>query len=282
MNNLNNIVIIILTTLILFSCEEKKENDLSKENIKGNVKTIIERTFDVNKKNNDTVFRGNVYYTNFNKDGFKINLKIISKNRNYVELYKYDSVYNLTNWKCFENEKLVFETINKYDKNNNLIEKTEFEFNKYRFKYIYTYSKDSVTEIRFNKFGKMISKTVKILDKKKREIEKLFYNYENILEHKTFFKYNRKNLMTKKINIQFMKMDNKENDSTRILEIVTKYNYEYDKNSNWTKIYSSLSKKDTTFFNYKYEDVNKNWTEQIYNSPYSENLQIIKRKYLYY
>ena len=44
-----------------------------------------------------------------------------------------------------------------------------------------------------------------------------------------------------------MKMDNKENDSTRILEIVTKYNYEYDKNSNWTKIYSSLSKKDTTF-----------------------------------
>lgn len=275
--------IFFLTLSLFISCKKKIENDLYKENLNGNIKTIIETSFSLKKSNNDTIDNLTTRKINYNKKGYLTQIKTTSKNSNSIENFIYDNFNNLTNQNYYEKNILFYSNTNKYDKENNLIERNVFNYPRQNLKSIYinNLTKDTVTILTYNKLNKLIHKKVTILkgNLKKQEID---YNGLDTLENKKLYKYNNNGLLIERTDIQFMKLYDKDNNSYNNFKNVTKYYYEYDKNNNRTKIYSSLSKKDTTFFDYKYDDINNNWTEQIYNSPYSRDLQIKKRKYLYY
>ena len=106
---MKKLLLILLCLPMIFSCGEKKENDLTADNIKGKVKELIETSFNVKEAFGD-----------LEKDDFKSKWKSkYDEDGNRTESSSYDKDGELSyKWKFKYNE---------FDKKNNWIVRTEYD-----------------------------------------------------------------------------------------------------------------------------------------------------------
>lgn len=223
--------IIVLFSILSIACDsEKRENDLTRENLKGKVKSVKEISYYTEEKFGDPIksekynqaelyFNEQGYFTEKNKhfktetqskETFKYNNQgnIIEKkeffNSSWLNstrittyTYQYDDKENLIEEKeNDENEKLKSRKVFKYDKKNN---KTQYEWygsdeNLWE-KYTYKYDERG-NQIELNEFSAdniLMRKYIYKYDEKGNQIEESKYNSDGKLEEKFIFKYDNNN-----------------------------------------------------------------------------------------
>lgn len=279
--------IVTIASLLFFSCNKSKEikNDLDKENLSGNVKSVTENYFFAVEKFGEIVkgdafrdFLGelmNSSYIEFNNNGYIIKSFSIFKEKNHyndknqlilkqylsddlktanTETYKYDN-----NGYLIESNEDLSKNKSKYlnDKDGNCIELNQYDsignlFHKVKTNISYNKEGDRIEEQKsYNDDGSFFSHLKTIFDKKGNEIESCFYDESGKIYQKINSKYNSKNLL---------------------IEYTEKQEYQKNVCEGWTKL-----------IEYKYTkfDSNKNWTEKIeYRNR--KPVKIIERKIVYY
>lgn len=279
--------IVIIASLLFCSCNKSKEikNDLDKENLSGNVKSVTENYFFAVEKFGKIVkgdafrdFLGELMdssYIEFNNNGYIIKSFSIIKEKNHYNdknqlilkqylsddlktantvTYKYDN-----NGYLIESNEDLSKNKTKYlnDKNGNCIELNQYDsignlFNKGKTKISFNKEGNRIEERKsYNDDGSFSHHSKTIFDKNENEIESCLYDESGKIYEKINSKYNSQNLLT---------------------EMIVKQEYIENVCEKWTKLY-----------NYKYTkfDSNKNWTEKI-EYENGKPIQIIERKIVYY
>jgi len=291
---MKNFGFLFLIIISITSCQtpSKMNNDLSELQLKGKVKSIKEKTYEVVMKNGN-IAKGKLIgaYTNttFNKKG---NIVIESTYNNVDELLKLDSLtYNVDGYSIIKksydsndflymkiNEKLnrkgqLIETIEKnfyvnesprkwvydYDENGKLKETNSFEVTESNEVFIckWVYKNDTknnfVEEIRYNKDGFYEWKQTSKYDSADNLIEESNYDSGNNLTSRIIRKYDEKrNLIKSQI---FHGID----------VLYNKTSFSYDDFNNLTTINeydSSEVLKTHTTYEYTYDQSN-NWIKRI-------------------
>lgn len=269
--------IITITSLLFFSCNKSKEikNDLMKQNLNGNVKSITENSFFALEKFGEIIkgdsFR-NTYgeltdnsYIEFNNNGYIVkSFSFLSKKNEYNVKNQLIAKQHLSE----DLKKIVSTETYKYDDKGYLIESNN-DYSKYKSKYLNDKNGNCIesniydstgnlfykskTNIRFNKKGDRIedrksyngygtpsSHRIKIFDKSGNNIEECSYFDNGEILAKTISKYNENNLL---------------------IELI------YGR----TKIECEYRKFDT----------NNNWTEEV-KFKNGKAIEIIERKIVYF
>jgi hypothetical protein len=279
--------IITTASLLFFSCNKSIEikNDLEKQNLYGNVKSITENNFFAVKKFGEIVKGDNFRntfgelidssYIEFNTNGYiSKSFMFLNEKNDYndknqlitkqylskdlktasTETYKYDNKgYLIESNNNFSKDKTKYLNdidgncieLNQYDSIGNLFYKVKTNIS-------YTKEGDRIEERKsYNDDGSFSSHLKMIFDKNGNEIESCHYDESGKIYQKINSKYNSQNLL-----------------------IEYKERQEYQKNvcEGWTKL-----------IEYKYTkfDSNKNWTEKI-EYKNGKPVEIIERKIVYY
>lgn len=291
---LKNYYLIVISSLLLFSCKNTDEikNDLEEQNLNGWVKSIKQNTYYAVSKFGEIVKGGKYFdeflgesatsfsfensYTEYNKNGY-----LIKSFAFFKETFIYDKKNKLIEKRYYSDDfkKFSLEKF-KYDSNGLLIESNNFT-------YINLDSLSSKTKYKYDDEG--------------NNVELNQYNSNGDLTNKAKNKYENKNL------IEMKSYDDDGSESSH-------FKYVYDKNNNqikvnlidesgktYEKIESKFNDKNqiiaekdiqeaiinvceskTTIKEYKYTkyDSNKNWIEKI-EFKNSKPLYIIERKIEY-
>ena len=129
-------VLLLFLVLVLSCSTNKKENDLEKKNLKGNVKYVREILFTTIDKfgeiSKGDIESDNNSYTLYNNKGNKIELNVYNSDGSldYKYTYKYDDKGNKIEWNVYNSDgSLNYKETSKYvyDSNNNWIKKFEFQ-----------------------------------------------------------------------------------------------------------------------------------------------------------
>ena len=243
---------------LFYSCESSPKNiDLTEYNVRGKVKSIREESFYFSKEGDRedsrqtlVSFDLNVHITEqiiFQPDG-SIMLKTTTK---YYDTYRMDSTYDNRNVlmgvrkKVYNDQGLLirehstnkmgnypknqFNIAYKYDNNNNLIEKVEYNdkrklTSKEEYKYNTT---NKLVEIReYNSLNQCEGYDTYKYDRNGNKIESKYYNFfSRKFTYIHAYQYNDKGDVTREISNNLAKNESYSSDMS----------YEYDINENWTK-----------------------------------------------
>jgi hypothetical protein len=216
-------LLVFLATFSLSSCSvNKTDNDLTKENLKGKVKTLFEQhcSFD-SIENKDT---GNSKITCNHKTK-----RIFDERGNTIERNWYYSDWHDLSGKLESKKTFI------YDNKGNIIENEEWEFGRLssKYKYKYDFNRNLIEENYYKPEGVLISKETYKYDGKRNRIEVNRYKYDGSLEWKFTYKYDNKN----------NKIEEKWHSDAG--ELYKKQTYKYDNNKNkieekWYKSDESL------------------------------------------
>ena len=153
------IVLGFVFALLIMGCNSKqKENDLTKNDIKGDVKSIIEERHSATVRFGEIEkeTRKSYYEVDFNEDG---NLKVISS---------YDSDGSVDGKRTFE-----------YDEEGNKVEEIEYNSDgSIDYKYTYEYDEEGnlEEEIRYDSDGSIFGKDKFEYDEEGNKVEEIEYN----------------------------------------------------------------------------------------------------------
>ena len=235
--------------------QTNKKTDLSKDDIKGNVKYIEESTYNQNENIKvDRVYRlkkynkdGNIEYEltkgseifpgfskelrkfayKYDKKGKKILCDRTEGDSDGIDKYVYDEKGNKIEYNSYgKKDTLVCTRKYKYDGNGNLIDFRLYFGDSFNNGRIYEYDKKGIlikeTSIGIMPDGHYFQYKY---DEKGNKIESYFYNSEDSLKNRTTYKYDEFGNVVMENN--FKGFDSPESK--------TAYNYKYDINSNWTR-----------------------------------------------
>ena len=242
-----------ITTCLFFavicSCSTNKnitDNDLTKRNLKGSVKTVTELNFELIADGNDLI-KGNKSINadpdvvlHFNKNGFLTKKQVLNFDGSVMNTYIYE-----------------------YDKNNQLIKET---------KYTATENIDRVFTFTYQN-GKLKSQTIHTALGGVESVDKFSYPTATLMRQETFdksenpmyffdYEYDKNKNMTKKVwhvNNNIVQMLYVYNDKNQLVQqteinendIETKWQYTYDEHGN-------ITQEITTFFDES--QINKDMT----------------------
>lgn len=290
---MKKLFLFFLVLFLAIGCsDEKPENDLSKENLFGKVKSVETTKYQVIDSLGTIVKDGISRYEptvldEYNEFGNleKTKKYILDNPNRYARVsYTYNEINKLIKEDYYSiDDSLTGEVSYKYDENNNLIEMiTNNEYKRFNLKYIYKYdNQNNLIEELFYGDSTYVykGKELKKYNSKNKITESNQYNSKGNLSYRRF--YDRKENLTEKIeydslNVRFKrtyKYDDKGNLTEHIKmndkgEILLKsvYKYKYDKKGNWTeKMYLE----------------NENHLKGIYRAGYLSEY-IIERKIEYY
>jgi hypothetical protein len=285
--------IITIAIVLFYSCNKSKEikNDLEKDNLYGNAKSITEKTFFAVEKFGEIV-KGDKYWYDFvsisEYDEWVFNSYVEFNNKGYIiksfSFFKEVNDYNDKNqlrtkqylskdlktastvtYK-YDNKGYLIESINNFskdktkylnDKDGNCIELNQYDsignlFNKVKTNISFNKEGDRIEERKsYNDDGSFSFHLKTIFDKNGNEIESCSYDESGKIHQKINSKYNSQNLL---------------------IEYTEKLEYQKNVNEGWTKL---IEHKYTKF------DSNKNWTEKI-EYKNGKPVEIIERKIVYF
>ena len=271
----------ILLLISLTGCATKKKTDLQNLALQGNVKQMIELQYLAVEKFGK-VEKGDPYRTegwdvvmNFNERGYYSKIT-------YVDSYGKDVGY--TDYLYSDQNVLIAEQ--NYDSEGGFSDKNVYSYDeKKRVSQIlminssdglngsslvdYDDKDHSVTESTYNSRGKLLRKEVQIVDKNGLPVETKIYNEENNLVNyrkETFDKNGSRTELTvlspeeEVLMKVFFKYDKKENlvlqegvDETGQAFLPMRYEYEFDKQGNWTKRVEYVGDKPTFVLERQFE-----------------------------
>lgn len=199
---------------------KKIKNDLEERNLKGNVKIVIERAYEVFEKFGESEYKlQGTYEYHFDKNG---NLTLIDEN--------YTQVFN--------REAVKYETFTyKYDKNGNILEKNEYNSNGYlntKIKNKYDEIGNMIQSSFYNSNGELEQTYTFQYDKKGNEIRNILSikNLSPNLVNKCKYKYDKKgNILEKEAYNEFRTVSYSTGEDG-IGSNTTITIYKYDKNGN--------------------------------------------------
>lgn len=232
----------IASVLMLFSnCNENNlendsKNDLEEENLKGRVRSVVEKSYDAEEKFGEAIktelYQQKDYYFNEQGDFTEERHRLSRSNPDY---FSYG------------------ETIFQYDQQGNIIEKksewiSSGFFGEIKHKYTYKYDNigNKMEENYYNSEGELSSKEVYKYDGRGNKMEKNWYNSKGELKSKYTYKYDGKGNKTEENSYnserklsskKVCKYDSKGNKTEEIEynsegKIEEKYVYVYDKKGN--------------------------------------------------
>jgi hypothetical protein len=297
-------------------------NDLKRDNIKGNVKSVKQLTFravekfgeiekeEFEKKKNEEHFVSNGYLeydieTKYDKEGFiiELNSKVLNYYFNKHEKRKYNINKNVVEVVDFHDDGLISQiSKNTYNNKGKLIgtksyeyiDSTEKLFNKKQFLY-----DDNDNKVEFNVFLKdTLYKKIKYKYlENNRKFEEYVYMFDGklkeysvkVLDNKMrvdeVLSFNSNKDLIKKVS--YLYYDNDEIEYEKEIDIVKGdrliKNYKYDKYGNITELNALYGKTlINTIYEYKY-DSNGNWIYKYENSGNEYEIDlVIEREIEYY
>lgn len=256
------LLLMLIVTLSICSCNSEKKNDLKEKNLKGRVKYVEEKNYSVI-DNFGEIDKGKlVSLFTFNKDG-NILYAIESI---YKKKFVYDSKgYRIEWYKYKSNDHLDCKGTYKYDSKGNMIEKTHCDddgslINKETY---INDSKGNIIEMNTYYASGGTGKTTYQYDSKGNLIEEVFHSG---LKGKITYKYDSKGNMIEE-NIS---------DDMKIV-------FSYDSNGNMIIKQIVYGLGAGTYYKYEYEyDSKDNWIKKIEKNKKGEAIRIIERKIVYY
>ena len=266
------LLILLCLPMIGFGQTQKKEieNDLTRENIKGKVKQIIEAYFDAKeafgkpKKENLT----DKYKIKYNMDGnITEEIDLIFKGIDSKYKYLYNEDGNLISETEYEDDTLMMKTIYKYDEYGNIME-----------------------EISYNSDGNLTSKHKYQFDEYGNITEEMIYDYDGTLDILIKYYYDEGNISyqtSTTFNFYVPDTDTVINGVKekrwKIQPKEHKLKYQYDENGNKTESANYNADGEIEWKNkyqYEYDKLN-NWiVKTTYVDDKLEN--IVERKIEYY
>ncbi len=258
---------LLIALLITYSCtSEKKENDWTKENLKGKVKSYTNRTYKTLERFGNveigerTSSMGFDDQKKFDEKGYLIESNKYLDDGTLFFCYKnkYDDVGNMTELICYDTEGiLTFREKYEYDSKGNLIEKNNYNPSGRLFdKIIYEYDKNGnlVEESTYYEFSESpFFSTTYDYDDRGNRIEESRYFYGKYkkprLEDLYRFKYNESGYLVekhiydtnKKLQLIIRYSYNEKGDLTEEYDCeadggiigMNSYSYNYDEKGNW-------------------------------------------------
>jgi hypothetical protein len=148
MIHLSNIVLVIFLSSILATtfAQNKNQNDLKKENLKGRVQSITDNEFSVNSNQGDITKNElwNTYTYSYNQKGNRLE-ETYHQSSGYSDINKYDGDGNMIESEAYNagsTEPITSTFKFKYDKKKNIIEKYQYQSDG-KLCYTYTYINDN-------------------------------------------------------------------------------------------------------------------------------------------
>jgi len=263
--------LLTIVSIILFfsNCTDNKiKNDLTKENLKGKVRRVIENSYDTEEKFGEVIktdqYGQKEFY--FNEQGYFLQKKERFNYPDYfsynTETFKYDQQENIIEKRFESNNSMFGESSHKYtykyDKKGNKIEENRYNYKgELEDKVVYKYdsSGNKIEKNNYNSKGELRSKETYKYDNKGNEIEENWYNSEGELEDKVVYKYDS----------SANKIEESGYNSKGELEGKVVYIYDNRGNKieeNWYNSEGELRSKET----YKYDNKGNEIEHRVYNS----------------
>ncbi len=240
MRKINLISILIIFTLCSFDSSNNKINDRTGYELKGNVKSLVEKTFLATDKfgeitkDDDNVFR--IYKVEYNDNGNKVEESTFM----YLNKYRYYDNGRLCETRMYNSDGSLSTVLTfEYMGDTISIQKCYINNNSYAGKRIRKFdnSGNLIKILDYNSKDILKGKSIYKYDNKGNNIQ--FFNYDSngkLVYKSELYTYDDKGYIDSKTNIY--KYDNKGNlIETTIKNIVTKY--EYDENGNWIKCFTT-------------------------------------------
>ena len=263
--------ILLSLVLLLIGCSnQEKENDWTKNELEGKVKTYNHFSYEAEKR------FGKIVKGKFEEGiggGFlrKNHKTTFDRKRHKIEMYSYGSndsselesmwIYKY-NEKGYNNETnrydpdggLITKRIYKYDENGNMIEKIMYRADgSLRDKYVYKYDKNGnrIEKSEYNSDEELKRKYIYKYDEKGNRIEKSKYKSDGNLRYKYIYKYDEEGnsietskyksnesldfKFTNKFDENGNKIESNKFNSEGSLKSEWNYEYQYDEQGNWIK-----------------------------------------------
>lgn len=296
-----------------------KRNDLEKASLKGKIMSYKESTFLTKDKFGEIMkgeLKNNPRLWKFNKNGFKTEVLFVRLSTGVqmkFEICTYDEHENFSKLELFDeygSEGLRPSTtfIMKYDNNNNMIERSEYDREgNLQTKWIYTYnSSNKLNEViefdgrRYDDGGNFSSRKQYQYNNGKVSSEIEFESLGSSVGNKTNYVYDsRGNLLYQVNEYNTKKNISKYNDKNQLIEFqesdgYNKYKYKYDDRGNMIEAFeykieynykNNISVQEEVlvekiFYQYKYDEKG-NWTQRMKTVNVIPT-EIIEREITYY
>ena len=198
---MKKIILAILSVLCLVSCNQsEKKNDLTEENLTGQVQSITENTYEAVDKfgqieKGDVLVDSSAVYTDdghfkiYNEKGNKIEENYYNSNgRLYSKTtYKYDEKGNMIEDNFYDSDdgSLIYKNTYKYDEKGNKIEEYHYdEDGKFNYKYTYKYDEkgNNIEKNNYDSNGRLDSKHTYEYDKNNNWTQRI--EYKNTIPHR--------------------------------------------------------------------------------------------------
>jgi hypothetical protein len=267
------IILILISTISCTKGQDKSENHLRSLHLLGDIKSIVETTYQATVKFGEPVKTNNVYDKKellFNDSGYKS----VDKKKYSTIYYEYDNHNNLlveTKKDSDGNQMMKF--INKYNDNDKLIEVETFGNGEDLFeKSKYEYEGNKRISNSYDKEGEFNSRWVDVLNEKNSVIQSFNYDKNGQLKLEWKFNFDERGNKTQDVLVKSPypsqnQIEIKEyNEKNEIIKISI-YNYENTPVSNFT-------------FKYKYDEKN-NWINKIMYNQEGSAIQITERNITY-
>jgi len=267
------IILILLSTISCTKRQDKSENHLSSLHLFGDIKSIVETTYQATVKFGEPVKTNNIYDKKelfFNDLGYKS----IYKEKYGTTYYEYDNRNNLLVETIKDSDgSQIIKFINKYNDNDKLIEVETFGNGKDLFeKSKYEYEENKRIINSYDKEGEFKSRWVDILNEKNSVIQSFSYDKNGELALEWKFNFDERGNKTQDVLVKSpypsenqieIKEYNEKNEVTKI----SINNYDNTPISNFT-------------FKYKYDEKN-NWINKIMFNEEGIAIQITERNITY-
>ena len=190
---MKKIILAILSVLRLVSCKQsEKKNDLTKENLKGKVKSIKETTYEAVEKfgqieKGDVLYDRDFSFTIYDKNGNKIEKNYYFSDGLYSKYtYKYDKKGNTIEINNYNSNGSIHEKYTfKYDEKGNNIEQNNYKYDgSFLYKYTYKYDEkgNNIEKNNYDSNGRLDSKYTYEYDKNNNWTQRI--EYKNTIPHR--------------------------------------------------------------------------------------------------
>ncbi len=235
------IILILISTISCTKGQDKSENHLSSLHLLGDIKSIVETTYEATVKFGEPVKINNIYDKNelfFNDSGYKS----IDKKNNSTTYYEYDDHNNLlVETKKNSDGSQIIKFINKYNDNDKLIEVETFGYDNDLFKkskYEYEGNKRIINS--YDKEGEFESRWIDVLNEKNSVIQSFSYDKNGQLTLEWKFNFDERGNKTQDVLVKSPyptqnERDIKEyNEKNEVIKIsIFTFKYKYDEKNNW-------------------------------------------------
>lgn len=271
-----------VVSVLIMGCEsEQTENTLSRLNIKGDVKSYINKTYDVTIKFGEIEKESIRFYwvRNFNEEGNEVESIFYNSDGSLStkDIFKYDEEGNLLELITYKSDgSFDIKSTMKYDEEGNEVEYIRSDDSGILFKHSYKYDEKGNQVERFSDFsfidGEGVYTSTMKYDEEGNLLEDTFFQLDGSSEGTTTYEYDEEGNLLEKITCN--------SDGS----IERKITYDYDEEGNEIEMITrpawdgSFQYKTTSEYEY---DKEKNWTRKI---SFTNDVAkaIIERDFEYY